>query len=102
MSPEIANEGKTTPSSMAEVKMDTLEGELEVKVSPGSMTLACMTLCPHGNLGDPALAFRKESMPNNRKKGGRQTECRESDRLIVLMKAGNAAGGKEATVDRAG
>jgi hypothetical protein len=102
LSSEIANMGKTTPSFMAEVKMDTLEGELEVEVSPGSMTLACMTLCPHGNSGDPALAFRKESMPDNRKEGGRQTGCRESDRLIVLMKAGNAAGGKEATVDRAG
>lgn len=102
LSPEIANKGKTTPSSMAEVKTETLEGELEVEVSPGSMTLACMTLCRHGNSGDPALAFCKESMPDNRKKGGRQTKRRESDRLIVLMKVGNAAGGKEATVDRAG
>ena len=82
--------------------MDTLKGALEVKVSPGSKTWACMTLGLHGNSGDPALAFRKESMPDNRKKGGRQIECRESDRKIVLRKAGNAAGGKEATVDRAG
>lgn len=44
----------------------------------------------------------KGSMPDDRKKGGRQTVSRESDRLIVLKKAGNAAGGKEATSGRAG
>lgn len=38
-----------------------------------------------------------KSMPNNLTKGGGQTEDRESDRLIVLMTAGNAARGKEAT-----
>jgi hypothetical protein len=61
--------------------------------------------------GDPAAAFggttqrskrrETESMPNNRPKGGRQISDRESDRLIVPMKAGNAAGGKEATDGRA-
>lgn len=38
-----------------------------------------------------------QSMPNNLTKGGRQTDDRESDRLIRLMTAGNAARGKEAT-----
>jgi len=33
--------------------------------------------------------------------GGRQIGCRESDGIIVLMKAGNAAGGKDATHGRA-
>ena len=36
-------------------------------------------------------------MPNNRTKGGKQMSGRESDRLIVPAKAGNAAGGKETT-----
>ena len=40
-------------------------------------------------------------MPNNRTKGGRQIGGGESDRLIVPMKAGNAAGGKETTYGRA-
>ncbi len=73
-----------------------------MEASPGSKTLACMTWWIHGNLGDPALAFRKGSMPDNRKKGGGQIGSRESDRLIVPEKAGNSAGGKEATVGRAG
>jgi hypothetical protein len=101
MSPEITTMGKTTFLHRTEVNIETLKRGLEVEISPGSKTWACMTLCLHGNSGDPALSFRKESMPDNRKKGGRQTRCRESDRLIVLRKAGNAAGGKEATIDRA-
>lgn len=101
LSPEIVDMGRTTPSFMAEVKMETLKRELEVETSPGSETLAFMTLWLGGNSGDPAFSFRKESMPDNRKKGGGQTECRESDRLIGPKKAGNAAGGKETTVDRA-
>jgi len=101
LSPEIKHTGKTTLFHRAEVNTDTLKRELEVEVSPGSMTLACMTLCLQGNSGGPAPSFRKESMPDNRKKGGRQTRGRESDRLIVLKKAGNAAGGKEATIGRA-
>ena len=40
-------------------------------------------------------------MPNNRRKGERQKGGSESDRLIVPMKAGNAAGGKETTDGRA-
>ena len=44
---------------------------------------------------------KQESMPNNRRKGERQKGGRESDRLIVPMKAGNAAGGKETTDGRA-
>lgn len=38
-----------------------------------------------------------KSMPNNLTKEGRQTADRESDRLIVLTTAGNAARGKETT-----
>lgn len=51
--------------------------------------------------GRPWTCFRLGSMPNNRKKGGGQNRYRESDRLVVPMKAGNAAGGKEMTGDRA-
>ena len=79
--------------------------------SSGSETMACVTSRLHGNPGDPAAAFGEttqrskrretESMPDNRPKGGRQTSSRESDRLIVPAKAGNAAGGKEATDGRA-
>ena len=86
------------------------KGEV-VFASSGSETMACVTQRLHGNPGDPAAAFggttqrskrrETESMPNNRAKGGRQTSSRESDRLIVPAKAGNAAGGKEATDGRA-
>ena len=79
--------------------------------SSGSETMACVTSRQHGNPGDPAAAFggttqrskrsETESMPNNRTRGERQTSGRESDRLIVPEKAGNAAGGKEATDGRA-
>ena len=79
--------------------------------SSGSETMACVTLRLHGNPGDPAAAFggttqrnkrsETESMSNNRAKGGRQISGRESDRLIVPVKAGNAAGEKEATDGRA-
>ena len=82
-----------------------------VSASSGSETMACVTSRLHGNRGDPAAAFggttqrskrrETESMPNNRAKGGRQISGRESDRLIVPVKAGNAAGGKEATDGRA-
>ncbi len=101
MSPEMTQMGKTTFLDRTEVNIETLKRELEVEISPGSKTWACMTSWLHGNSGGPALSFREESMPDDRKKGGRQTRCRESDRLIVPKKAGNAAGGKEATIDRA-
>ena len=54
--------------------------------------------------GRPCRCFPEmtlKSMPNNRRKGERQKGGRESDRLIVPMKAGNAAGGKETTDGRA-
>jgi len=86
------------------------KGEVMI-ASSGSETMACVTQRLHGNPGDPAAAFGEtiqgnkrreaESMPNNRPKGGRQNSDRESDRLIVPVKAGNAAGGKEATDGRA-
>ena len=86
------------------------KGEV-MTASSGSETMACETSRLHGNPGDPAAAFggiaqrskrrETESMPNNRPKGGRQISGRESDRLVVPAKAGNAAGGKEATDGRA-
>ena len=87
------------------------KGEVEF-ASSGSETMACVTSRLHGNPGDPAAAFggttqrskrrETESMPDNRPKGGRQKSSREeSDRLIVPTKAGNAAGGKETTDERA-
>src|SRR6266481_3502194 len=72
--------------------------------SSGSETMAWVTSGLHGKPGGPATAFpeaKQESMPNNRRKGERQKGGRESDRLIVPMKAGNAAGGKETTDGRA-
>ena len=99
--PRNREHGKDDAFVKAEVKTDTSEW-LEVETSPGSKTLACTTWWVHGNSGGPAVLLSdEESMPNNRKKGGRQMGRRESDRLIVPEKAGNAAGGKEATVDRA-
>ena len=86
------------------------KGEVMI-ASSGSETMACVTLRLNGNPGDPSAASeeqlnalrgeRPSSMPHNRAKGGRQNSSRESDRLIVPAKAGNAAGGKEATDGRA-
>lgn len=100
LSPEIANMGRTTLSFMAEVKMDTLKRRLEVEASPGSETLACMTQGVRGNLGGPAghpFPKRRVCLTTERREEGKRGR-RASDRLIVLEKAGNAAGGKEATV----
>ncbi len=77
--------------------MCNLKG-LVAYTSPGSETMACMTRRMRGNPGGPRSAFQYGE-------GVRTTERREdgligsgeSDRLIVPVKAGNAAGGKEAT-----
>ena len=70
--------------------------------SPGSETMACLTLRLHGNPGDPVPAFsmgKVGEVCRTIEEGGRQIRRRESDGLVVPEKAGNAAGGKEATHD---
>lgn len=76
------NEPRNTPTrkddaiKSAEVKTSTAAKGKEVVASSGSKTMARVTLRLHGNPGGPAAAFlgsTKESMPNNRRKGERQT-----------------------------
>lgn len=47
--------------------------------------------------GRPCASFGVERVCRTTEEGGRQMWYRESDSLIVPVKAGNAAGGKEAT-----
>lgn len=47
--------------------------------------------------GRPCVSFGVSRVCRTTEKGGRQTRYRESDSLVVPVKAGNAAGGKEAT-----
>jgi hypothetical protein len=79
---------------------NTAKGKV-VSASPGSETMACLTLWLHGNPGDPVLSL-EQRVCRTTEEGGRQMRHRESDSFIVPMKAGNAAGGKEATHGSAG
>jgi hypothetical protein len=83
----------------AEVTTSIAAAGEAIVASPGSETMACVTLRSGGNPGGPAALSgdRPESMPGNRNEGARQRRSRESDRLVVPMTAGNAARGKEAT-----
>jgi hypothetical protein len=47
--------------------------------------------------GRPCVSFGISRVCRTTEEGGRQIKHRESDSLVVPMKAGNAAGGKEAT-----
>jgi hypothetical protein len=47
--------------------------------------------------GRPCVSFESSRVCRTTEEGGRQMKHRESDSLVVPMKAGNAAGGKEAT-----
>lgn len=60
-----------------EVNTSTAAKGKEVLASSGSETMARVTSRLHGNPGGPAAAFQRgrlESMPNNRRKGGRQNQ----------------------------
>jgi hypothetical protein len=50
--------------------------------------------------GRPCASLEAERVYRTTEEGGRKMRHRESDSLIVPMKAGNAAGGKEATPGR--
>jgi hypothetical protein len=97
--PRNYNTGKDDAVMCAEVTTSiTVIGE-GILASPGSVTMACATSRVDTNPGGPAILSRTvlESMPDNRKKAGRQMCRRESDRFVVPMTAGNAARGKETT-----
>jgi len=47
--------------------------------------------------GRPCVSLKIKRVCRTTEEGGRQMRRRESDSLVVPMKAGNAAGGKEAT-----
>ena len=64
--------------------------------------MACLTQRLRGNPGDPGVAPLDGESPNNRNREKGLIGGRESDYLIVPMKAGNAAGGKEVTCVHAG
>lgn len=69
----------------------------KIRTFPESETLACYTLICCGNAGDPIGLFRVhlKSMVYKRYKARKpEAKGRESDGGIVLMKLGNADGGK--------
>ena len=73
-------------------------GEWQVNgISPGSETMACRTLRICGNPGGPLLSCESEYALQLIIKGGRQMGQGKSDGVIVPMKAGNSAGGKDVT-----
>ena len=51
--------------------------------------------------GRPCVSLKAARVCRTTEEGGRQMRRRESDSLVVPVKAGNAAGGKEATHGRA-
>ena len=88
----------------SEVNTGTAARGKEVLASSGSETMARVTLRLHGNPGGPAAAFQRRCWrvcQTTAEREGGKIRGRESDRLIVPMKAGNAAGGKETTDGRA-
>ena len=87
-----------------EVNTSTAAKGKEVLAFSGSETMARVTSRLHGNPGGSAAAFQRRCwrvcQTTAEREGGKITG-RESDRLIVPTKAGNAAGGKETTDGRA-
>ena len=81
-----------------EVNMGIPATDKAIPASPGSESMACLILELLSNLGDPAplLKILSRVCPTT-EEGGRQTRCRESDDLVVSVKAGNSAGEKEVT-----
>ena len=81
---------------IAEVNMST--GGWQVSgASPGSETMACRILRICGNPGGPLFSCESEYAGQLIIKGERQMEQGKSDGVIVPMKAGNSAGGKDVT-----
>ena len=99
MSPERVRKGRTTLYRKWKSRQASTQIGKEMLASPGSETMACLTLGLCGNLGGPEPASEMGVCVTT-EEGGRQIRFRESDSLIVPMKAGNAAGGKEATHGR--
>jgi hypothetical protein len=97
--PRKSLEGKDNTVQKVEVNTSIDVNGKEMLASPGSETMACMTLGLYGNLGDPEPASEM-GVCLTTEEGGRQIRFRESDSLILPMKAGNAAGEKEATHGR--
>ena len=94
--PRNSHVGKDNTVQIVEVNTDIDANGKEMSASPGSETMACLTLGLCGNLGDPA-PLSDMRVCRTTEEGGRQIGCRESDNLVVPVKAGNAAGGKEVT-----
>src|SRR5687768_12936329 len=87
-----------------EVNTSTAAKGKEVLAFSGSETMARVTSRLHGNPGGFAAAFQRRCWrvcQTTAEREGGKIRGRESDRLIVPTKAGNAAGGKETTDGRA-
>ncbi len=83
---------------VVEVYMGIPVNDKAIPASPGSVSMACLILGLHGNLGDPASLLKLHSrVCPTTEEGGRQTRRRESDDLVVSVKASNSAGEKEVT-----
>jgi hypothetical protein len=97
MSLESDAMGRTTQYKMTEVNtVVTANGKVE-SASPGSETMACLNIGVMRAPGRPHAFSMQMEYADTTEEGERQTGCGESDGLIVPKKAGNAAGGKEAT-----
>jgi hypothetical protein len=85
--------------NITEVNMST-DREWQVSgTSSGSETMACRTLRICGNPGDPLFSCCESNEYAGQLiiKGEWQMERGKSDGIIVPMKAGNSAGGKDVT-----
>lgn len=90
--------GKDDVVQYTEVNTRGAEYGLVLLASPGSKTMACVTQRRHGNPGGPTSASRYgEGLPTTLTREEGAFGSGKSDHLIVPMKAGNAAGGKEVT-----
>jgi hypothetical protein len=88
--PRKRRDGKGDAVLGAEVAMGIPVNGKGVSASPGSETMACLTLGLHGNPGGPALSPRQGSMPDNRR-------GRKANEVQGVGWPRNAAGGKGAT-----
>jgi len=72
MSPVSDALGRTTLFKVSEVNMDTTVNGKGVSASPGSETMACLTLGLSGNPGGPAFPPRKGGLCQTTEEGERQ------------------------------
>ena len=89
--------GKDDTVEIVEVNIGNAVNGKALPASSGSETMAYMTSRLHGNPGGTLFLSNVKRVCRTTEEVGRQIRQRESDSLIVPLKAGNAAGGKGAT-----